>query len=58
MDVENLFPFGRIKYYLPFKCKYFNEWFLCNADHDADNISNFIVSYAVSIPNLVVRNFS
>lgn len=27
-------------------------------DHDADNISNYIVSYAVSIPNLAVRNFS
>ncbi|KAG4108892.1 hypothetical protein GLYMA_U031131v4 [Glycine max] len=25
-------------------------------DHDADNISNFIVSYAVSIPNLVVED--
>ncbi|KAG5033051.1 hypothetical protein JHK85_017033 [Glycine max] len=25
-------------------------------DHDADNISNFIVSYAVSIPNLAVED--
>lgn len=27
-------------------------------DYEAENISNFIISYAVSIPNLAVRNFS
>jgi len=36
----------------------FNDGFLRDADHNADNISNFIVSYAVTIPNLAVRNFS
>ena len=31
---------------------------LINADYEAENISNFISSYVVSIPNLAVRNFS
>lgn len=35
-----------------------DDGLLCDADYDQDNISNFIVSYAVSIPNLAVRNFS
>jgi len=30
---------------------------LKNADCEAENISNFIFSYVVSIPNLAVRNF-
>jgi len=40
------------------KVKDFHDGFFRDADHDADNISNFIVSYAVGIPNLAVRNFS
>lgn len=35
-----------------------NDEFLCNADYDADKISNFIGCYVVNIPNLAVRNFS
>jgi len=34
------------------------EVFLHFADHEAHNITNFIACYAVSLPNLSVRNVS
>ncbi|CAJ1978735.1 unnamed protein product [Sphenostylis stenocarpa] len=42
--------------FVPCKVKDFNDEFLRNADQDADNISNFIASYAVSIPNSAVED--
>jgi hypothetical protein len=47
-----------ITFYKFVPCMHINDGFLCNADYDADHISNFIACYAVSIPNLAVRNFS
>jgi hypothetical protein len=41
-----------------YPCRYFTEIFLHFVDHEEDNITNFISSYVVSIPDLSVRKFS
>jgi len=60
MDGINLLSSRRPKYYLLYfvPSVHITDKFLCDADYDADNISNFIASYTLSIPNLAVRNFS